>query len=61
MKVARRSLIAVFAVPAVLAVASLTGLVGALLADGAWDRAGAGLLAVCIVVVVWARFRRRRG
>lgn len=61
MKVARRSLIAVFAVPVVLAIASLTGLVGALLADGAWDRAGAGLLGVCVMVVVWARFGRRRG
>ena len=52
----------VFAAPVVLAALSLTGLVGALLGDGAWDRMGAGLLAAPVVAVVWARLRRvRRG
>jgi len=41
---------AVFGAPLVIAVLSLTGLVGALLADGAWDWIGAGLLSVCLIV-----------
>lgn len=50
---------AVFGVPLVLGVLSLIGLVGALLENGAWDLTGAGLLATTILVVLWARFRRR--
>jgi hypothetical protein len=34
----------IFAVPALLAVSSVAGLVGSLVGDGAWDVAGAGLL-----------------
>jgi len=49
---------AIFGAPLAIAVLSLTGLVGALLADGAWDWIGAGLLAVCLVVPA-ARFVRR--
>ncbi|MEH6664642.1 MAG: hypothetical protein V7678_07305 [Brevundimonas sp.] len=55
-----RSLAAVFAVPALLAALSLTGLVGALLADGVWDRLGAALLAAPVAAVLWARLRRPR-
>ena len=54
------SLYAIFGAPAVLAALSLIGLVGALLADGLWDWLGAGLLAVSVLAIVWARFRRRR-
>lgn len=52
---------AIFGAPLALAVLSLTGLVGALLADGAWDWIGAGLLAACPVTIAWARGRRRPG
>lgn len=54
------SLRAIFGAPAVLFVLSLTGLIGALLEDGLWDALGAGLLAVWLVVLVWALIRRRR-
>lgn len=54
------SLAAIFGAPLVLAVLSLTGLVGALLADGLWDGLGAGLLATTVVAIVWMRFRRRK-
>jgi hypothetical protein len=56
----RQSLAAVFAIPLLLAVFSLTGLIGALLADGEWDLAGAGLLATSLAAVGWARWRRSR-
>ena len=49
---------AVFGVPLILAMLSLTGLIGALMANGAWDWIGAGLLGTTIVVIAWARFRR---
>lgn len=51
---------AIFGAPLTLAVLSLIGLVGALLADGAWDRIGAGLLAASLVTIAWARFRPRQ-
>ena len=51
---------AIFGIPLVLGLFSLIGLVGALLADGAWDWIGAGLLAAAAVVVAWARLRRLR-
>jgi hypothetical protein len=51
--------IAIFGAPLGLAVLSLIGLVGALLADGLWDGIGAGLLAASLVAIVWARLRRR--
>ncbi|MGV9008559.1 hypothetical protein [Brevundimonas sp.] len=54
------SLYAIFGTPAMLAALSLIGLVGALLADGLWNWIGAGLLAVSVLAVIWARFRRRR-
>lgn len=55
-----RSTAAIFGAPLVLAVLSLTGLVGALLADGLWDGLGAGLLAASLVTIVWARSRPRQ-
>lgn len=51
---------AIFRVPLVVAVLSLTGLVGALLADGVWDGINAALLGVCVVVTGWALIKRRR-
>lgn len=50
---------AIFGAPLALAVLSLVGLVGALLADGLWDPVGAGLLATALVAVVCVRFARR--
>ena len=50
---------AIFGIPLALAVLALVGLVGALLADGAWDGIGAGLLAVALLVAAAARFVRR--
>lgn len=50
---------AIFGAPLVLGVLSLIGLVGALLADGAWDLIGAGLLATTILAIAWTRFGRR--
>ena len=55
----RRSLWLTFRWPLLLALLSLTGLVGALLEDGLWDGLGAGLIAVSVGVVVWARVRAR--
>lgn len=54
-------LAATFGVPLLLAVLGLIGLVGALLADGAWDGIGAGLLAVALLAVVRARLGHRAG
>ena len=51
---------AIFRVPLVVAVLSLTGLVGALLADGVRDGINAALLGVCVVVTGWALVARRR-
>ena len=46
--------------PLLIAVLSLSGLVGALLEDGLWDGLGAGLIAVAVGVVVWARLKAAR-
>ena len=51
---------AIFGAPLALAVLGLTGLVGSLLADGAWDWIGAGLLATSLLTIAWARSRRRK-
>lgn len=53
------SLRAIFGAPLALAVLSLIGLVGALLADGLWDGLGAVLLGASVATIVWARLRRR--
>ena len=52
-----QSLTAIFAAPALLAALSLTGLIGALLADGAWDVIGAALLTAPVAAILWARLR----
>lgn len=56
-----QSLQTIFLWPLILGVLSLTGLVGALLTDGPWDWIFAALIATCVVAVVWARARVRRG
>lgn len=48
----------VFAVPALIAAASLFGLVGALLDDGAWDVVGWIGLGIPVAVLAWARIVR---
>lgn len=53
------SLWAVFRAPIVLFIMSLTGLVGALLEDGAWDGIGSALLTSTVVATVWALVRSR--
>ena len=53
-----QSLGAIFAAPLLLAALSLTGLIGALLADGAWDWIGAALLAAPVAAILWTRLRR---
>jgi hypothetical protein len=59
-KAHRQSLAEIFALPLMIAVLALIGLVGALLDDGWWDGLGAGLLAVSVVAIVGARLRARR-
>lgn len=60
MKTHSHSLWEIFRTPLIVAVLSLIGLVGALLVDGPGDWLGASLLAVSVVVTVWALIRRRR-
>jgi uncharacterized membrane protein YraQ (UPF0718 family) len=54
------SLVAIFGAPLVLALLSLIGLIGALLADGLWDGIGAALLATGPATIIWSRLRSRR-
>lgn len=54
----RRSAAQVFAAPALIAAASLIGLLIALVGNGAYDLAGWVLLAVPVAATAWARFRR---
>ena len=56
-----QSLGAIFAAPLLLAALSLTGLIGALLADGAWDVIGAALLAAPVAAIIRARLTRSGG
>lgn len=49
----------VFAIPAVIALVSLIGLIAALLGDGLNDWISWIGLAVPLVVLLWARLRRR--
>lgn len=56
----RLSLRAVFAIPLAVFALSLTGLVGALLRDGAWDWMFSGFLSSTVAVTAWALVRRRR-
>jgi hypothetical protein len=50
----------VFAVPALLAVVSLIGLLSALLGDGVWDAVSWIALGAMVVVVGWCWWRRDR-
>ena len=43
--------------PLLIAVLTLTGLIGALLGDGFWDWLGAALIATSAAGVVWARIK----
>lgn len=54
------SLTAILGIPLVLLGLSLTGLVGALLFDGAWDLAFSGMVVIVIVTIVWAWTRAYR-
>jgi hypothetical protein len=56
----RRSLKAVYAVPALLAVVSLAGLVSALMGDDAFDWASWLSLGGLLAVIAWALGARRR-
>ncbi len=60
MKTHRQSVGEIFALPLVIAGLAMIGLVGALLDDGLWDDLGAGLLAISVIAIVWARLRARR-
>lgn len=59
MKTGPFSLKVIFAVPLVVALLSLIGLVGALLGDGVWDWIGWLGLGACIAVTIWALIARR--
>lgn len=59
MKTGPFSLKVIFAVPLVVALLSLIGLVGALLGDGVWDGIGWLGLGACIAVTIWALIARR--
>ena len=59
MKTGPLDLKAIFAVPLVVAVLSLIGLVGALLGDGVWDGIGWIGLGAGVAVTVWALVARR--
>ncbi|MFW6413382.1 MAG: hypothetical protein ACOC0V_04530 [Oceanicaulis sp.] len=54
----RRSAARVFAAPALIAAASVCGLVAALVGDGGYDMAGWIFLAVPVCAALWARFAR---
>ncbi|PZQ22266.1 MAG: hypothetical protein DI569_08800 [Sphingopyxis macrogoltabida] len=55
----RHRLRAIFAVPLLLAAASIVGLVVALTGDGARDAASWALLAIPVIAVGWAMGARR--
>ena len=54
------SLRRVFGVPLLLAIATVIGLISALLADGIWDALSWITLALPMVVAAWAIWLRRR-
>ena len=60
MKTGSLSLTAIFAIPVVVAILSLIGLIGALLGDGVWDGVGWLGLGACVAVMGWALIARRR-
>ena len=58
-KPGHQSLTAIFAIPLVVGVLSLFGLVAALIGDGVWDVVGWVTIGICLVVLVWALIARR--
>ncbi len=54
-----KSLKAIFAVPLIVAILSLFGLIAALIGDGVWDVIGWLTLGVSVVVLGWALVARR--
>ena len=56
---ARRSLGAIFFVPAIVAAASCAGLLSALLGDGPWDGLSWLALSVPVAVTLWCVLRRQ--
>ena len=59
MKPGGANLVAVFAVPAVVAALSLFGLIVALIGDGVWDVIGWLTLGLSVAVLGWALIARR--
>ena len=56
----RKSLRDVFAWPLLLAIASLIGLISALIGDDLWDGLSWAMLAAPVLVMMWYGFRRAR-
>jgi hypothetical protein len=59
-KAGRLGLKAIFAIPAIVAVLTLFGLVAALIGDGAWDAVGWVTIGVSPIGLAWALLARRR-
>ena len=57
---AKNSVTRVFAWPLVLAIASLIGLLSALIGDAAWDGVSWAMLGAPVLVMAWYGFRRTR-
>jgi hypothetical protein len=57
---AKNSISQVFAWPLVLAIASLIGLLSALIGDAAWDSVSWAMLGAPVLVIAWYGFRRVR-
>ena len=57
---AKNSISQVFAWPLVLAIASLIGLLCALIGDAAWDGVSWAMLGAPVLVMAWHGFRRVR-
>ena len=57
---AKNSIRQVFAWPLVLAIASLIGLLSALIGDAAWDGISWAMLGAPVLVMAWYGFRRAR-
>ncbi|MFC0252847.1 hypothetical protein [Massilia consociata] len=55
-----RSTARIWAMPVLLAVLTLIGLVAALLGDGAWDLVSAVTLGAPVAVGIWYSLRRKR-
>ena len=56
----RRTLLEIFALPAIIAGLSLVGLIAALIGNGAHDVLSWATLAVPLGAIIWAFYRKRR-